>query len=429
MTEPGMHHRCRPAAGLLALLLFVVQPLSARALLADTGHAEAGRADPPRLVAARTTVPGESVSGVLEIAGKQVPLPRGPWLVLASGVQPAAAADQRYGVIRSVLLLARDGDAIRGLLEVNTNDIPVSGGWVAPCGNDPLPALRRLRYRSQFDASCAEVGATLPDAAGPPVWQAARAAMLQAGLHLPATLLTATALSADRQDFVEARIHLPPQPGVDGTAQEQALLDWAAGYAALLEHGITRRLDGLEQEWPGRAELLHEEPVLERRLLTLEAMRHDGAITPAEQGAQETAALAEKPMSAADPHPRTSLLNQITSPLINVATAYSVTRNLALSVAIGASEHVARQMLAYGNDERWTEIARAVMPDPSPMPELQHLGSPVADPGLLGLGQDALSFSPFFSSRGPVSAAGAPVVVAPLVAVPAAAASHGAVLR
>ena len=340
--------------------------------------------------AGQAAAAGENVTGVLEIAGKQVPLPRGAWRVLATGVLPAGEPEARYGAVRSVILLARDGPAVRALLEVNTNDIAVSGGWVAPCGNDPLPPLRRLRYRSQFDASCAETGGTLLDQAGPPAWQAARAAIAQAGLQLPEMMLTATALSADRQDFVEVRIHLPAASGVDGAAQQQALLDWAVRYAALLEHGLARRLDGLVVEWPGRAALLHEDPVLERRLLRIEAMRDAGTITPEEAEAQEAAAIAEKPMSAVDSHARGSLLNRISMPLINVATAYSVTRNLVLSVAIGASEHIARQMLAYGNDERWQAIARAVMPDPSPMPQLQHLGTPVVDAGLLGMAQELL---------------------------------------
>ena len=211
--------------------------------------------------AAGRAAAGDPATGVLDFAGKQVPLPRGAWELMATGEQPAGAAEAPYGVVRSAILLQRDGEQVRALLEVNANDIAVSGGWAAPCGNDPLPPQLRLRYRSQYDASCAGAGATRPDAAGPPVWQEARAGIERDGLHLPGTMLTATALCADRQDFLEVRIHVLDVPGTDDAARQKALLDWATLYAALLEEGLSRRVGGLVLDWPGRAALLQDPPV------------------------------------------------------------------------------------------------------------------------------------------------------------------------
>jgi hypothetical protein len=337
------------------------------------------------LLAAPPAAAGESVSGVLEIAGKQVPLPGGAWQVAATGVQPAGAAEAPYGVVRSAILLQRDGARVRALLEVNANDIALSGGWAAPCGNDPLPPQRRLRYRSQYDASCAETGVTRLDGAGPPAWQEARAGFARAGLHLPDTMLTAMALCADRQNFLEVRVHLLDVPGAGDAARQQALLDWATVYAALLQEGLSHRIGGLVLDWPGRAVLLQDSPVLDRRLLRIEAMRRNGALTPAEAAAQEQAVLKEVPMSAADPHPRGSLWAQISAPLVNLGTAYSVTRDVPLSVGIAASEYVAYNWLATANDERWAEIGGAVMPQPVPMPRLRHAGTPLDGVGRAGL--------------------------------------------
>ena len=71
--------------------------------------------------------------------------------------------------------MLRDGNRLRALAEINTNDIAVRGGWQTPCARDPLPAGVRLRYQSRYDSSCAEAGATLLDGSGPPVWQRPRA--------------------------------------------------------------------------------------------------------------------------------------------------------------------------------------------------------------------------------------------------------------
>ncbi len=335
--------------------------------------------------AAHAASPGATVTGVLEIAGKQVPLPPGAWEVAATGEQPATAEQAPFGVVRSAILLLRDGERVRALLEVNANDIAVSGGWASPCGNDPLPPQRRLLYRSQYDAACAETGAVRPDSAGPPAWQETRTAIARAGLQLPETMLTAIALCADRQDFLEVRLHLREVPGADEAARQQALLDWATTYAALLDEGLSRRIGRLVLDWPGRAALLQDSPVLDRRLLRIEAMRASGAITPAEAAAQELAVVQEVPMSAVDPHPRITLWTQISYQLINFGTAYSVTRDVPLSVGIAASEYLAYSWLATANDARWADIESAVMPQPLPMPALQHLGTPVDNTGRSGL--------------------------------------------
>ncbi len=337
---------------------------------------------------------GETVSGVLAIAGKLVPLPPGRWVVAATGAQPAEPAQVPFGVVRTAILLLRDGALVRALMEINANDISVHGGWAEPCGHDPIPPTERLRYRSQYDASCAEVGATALDAAGPPAWQAARAAIERDRLQLPPSMLTATALCADRQDFLEVRVHLRGEPWGSDAGQAPALLDWAASYAAMLQQGLSRHLDGLVVDWPGRAALLQESPVLERRLLRIEALRRAGAITVQEARVQEAAVVEEAPMSAADPNPRRSLYTRLSSPLINFGTAYSVTGNATLSLGIAASEHVARQLLVTANQTKWRAFAREMMPEPAPMPVLAHLGTPVPEPvppGLLGRVRAALA--------------------------------------
>lgn len=90
-------------------------------------------------------------------------------------------------------------------------------------------------------------------------------------------------------------------------------------------------------------------------------------------------------MSAVDPHPRITLWTQISYQLINFGTAYSVTRDVPLSVGIAASEYLAYSWLATANDDRWEDIESAVMPQPLPLPALQHLGTPVDNTGPSGL--------------------------------------------
>lgn len=358
------------------VLLGLTRLLGAAALLlvCASGHA----ATPGEKV-------GDTVTGMLEFAGKQVPLPLGPWEVIALDVQPAARGEAPYGVVRTAILLRREGTQVRALLEVSGNEIAVSSGWSGPCAGGDLPTLSTVRYRSHYDASCAAVGSTRPDSSGPAAWEKARAGLLRDGLHLPDTMLTATILSADLQDFLEVRLHVRELPGRDGAAQRQSLLDWAGLYGALLDEGLSHRLDGLAVDWPGRAQLLQQTPVLDRRLLRIEALQRAGAITVADARAQEAAAVQEVAMSAPDPRPRNSLYNRITSPLINLGTAYSVTRDAPISVAIAATEYLARQFLDNFDAARWPALARELMPEPWRMPVLPHLGTPVEESTPLSL--------------------------------------------
>ena len=223
---------------------------------------------------------------MLDIAGKQVPLPPGAWEVAATGVQPAGAAEAPFGVVRSAILLLRDGEQVRALLEVNANDIAVGGGWAAPCGNDPLPPQLRLRYRSRYDASCAGAGATRLDA--PARRSGRRRAPASSGPGC------ACRRHADRHGAVRRPAGFPGgahTPARRARGGRCAPAEGAAGlgtlYASLLEQGLSRRLDGLVLDWPGRAALLQDSPVLDRRLLRIEAMRRAGVITPPRRGCRK----------------------------------------------------------------------------------------------------------------------------------------------
>lgn len=166
-------------------------------------------------------------------------------------------------------------------------------------------------------------------------------------------------------------------PGVDAAQQQAVLLTWAEQIAWLLELGLSRKLEGTTLDWPNRSVLLHELPVLERRLLDIEGLRGAGTLNAGEATTQEQAALGESPMSAESLDPPRTLYNRFSSPLINLATAYGVTQNGPLALLIAASEQAAREVLGRINTARWHAIARNVLPEVSPLPPLPHLGTPV----------------------------------------------------
>src|ERR1700760_3661369 len=71
--------------------------------------------------------PGETVQGILPLADRQLPLPRGEWIVAGMGgrPQPQDAAGP-FGVVRSAVLIQRSGDRVTAIAEFNTNEIALS---------------------------------------------------------------------------------------------------------------------------------------------------------------------------------------------------------------------------------------------------------------------------------------------------------------
>jgi hypothetical protein len=320
--------------------------------------------------------PGETVQGILPLADRQLPLPRGEWIVAGMGVQtqPQDAAGP-FGVVRSAVLIQRSGDRVTAIAEFNTNEIALSDGWDAPHPCDAAAAAFRLdRYHSRLDAACVSV-ATSHITGGPPAWQQALGFIASRHWQCDETMLTAAFVVSDRQDFVDARLHFDPAgfPGQDEA--QRILFAWATRFAPEFEKGLANQLTGPPFDGPLRAALLSDTPTLDSRLLELEALQGDGAISAADALSQQQAAQNERPRSA-EPEPVSvdGWYYRLSTPLINLVTAYGVTQSAPLAVAIALTEHVAHTFVYAATQASWDRATGQATRHTSAWPVLIHIG-------------------------------------------------------
>jgi hypothetical protein len=326
--------------------------------------------------AARAMAPGETVQGSVQIADKQFPLPRGDWIVAGQDVQSQPVDKMGpFGVIRTAVLLQRRGDRVTAIAELNTNEISVSDGWAQPDTCDTMPSDQRLvRYRSRLDASCVYVTSS-HIVGGPPAWQQAFDYMAAHHLQSAETMLTAIFVVSDRQDFIDARVHFDPADFPETDAARGIVLDWAAKMAPEFEAGMANHLVATPLDGPQRAALLSDTPELDRRLLELETLQQSGGISIAEALSQQQAAEVGKPRSAdAESAESDGWYNRVSTPVINLVTAYSVTQSAPLAVAIAVTEHFAHSLVATANQAGWDAATDKATEHKVPWPVLVHIG-------------------------------------------------------
>ncbi|HEX6013897.1 MAG TPA: hypothetical protein VFY87_19300, partial [Geminicoccaceae bacterium] len=274
---------------------------------AMAGVALAGGARAPRAEAqpGETRAVGTAVSGVLLLAGKQVPLPEGPWVVAGVGHERwAGDVTGAYGAIVNLVLFRLERLAVDAVLELNANELPVADGWglAADCGRRDL-ALAVVRYRSGWDGSCFFVTHTLAVTPRPSgAWEQALGFAAEADLIMAPLWLTAGFRVANRRDVVDARFHFSPtMRGIPveivscwsdsawhgerlshdpaRSALGSAVARWATFYSGLLEGGLKNRLaDDSSLPMPGAPAMAAQGGVLENRLAALEEQRRAGVV-------------------------------------------------------------------------------------------------------------------------------------------------------
>jgi len=202
----------------LALLILSV-------LLAPLARAEAYEIAPP----------------VLSIAGKQVPLPTGQWIVAGShsGALSQGGVIGSYGAIRNLVLLrVVSAGQVDAIAEINVNAMAVSDGWglAADCQRHDL-LLIAVRSRSGWDAACFFIArSTRGDTDALPVaWRQAERMATRSGLTLPDGAIMAGFRVANRRDVVDVRFHFRRMA-------ERQLAEWSAMMIGCVEAGIKNHL-------------------------------------------------------------------------------------------------------------------------------------------------------------------------------------------
>jgi hypothetical protein len=258
--------------------------------------------------------PGDRAPPVLAIAGKQVPLPEGNWIV--AGRAPGAVTPGKdlgsYGTIWNVVLLRiSPRGALDAMAEINVNDMAVDDGWgvAADCQRSDL-VLTVVRSRAGWDAACFFVTHTIwnRDTALPAAWRQANAVAAQRGLILPATTVTAGFRVANRRDIIDVRFHFLADPAdVPATnwnasqwsrdqlqqdrwrlAFDRSVAEWSAMMIGHVEAGLKNRLP---PTWitpaPGAAEAsLDHASIMSLRQQRLAALRSSGLLSAAQADRQ-----------------------------------------------------------------------------------------------------------------------------------------------
>ena len=271
---------------------------------------------------------GDVAPPVLAIAGKQVPLPEGQWIVAgrAPGVVTPETGLGSYGTIWNLVLFRIDSASGTpdAMAEINVNAMAVDDGWgiAADCQRTDL-VLAAVRSRSGWDAACYFVTNTLWDwhSELPPAW---RQAMTIAGkrlLHLPNTTVTAGFRVANRHDVIDVRFHFVSGPIAQRDASwstspwhrdslrqdrrrltvDRDLAEWSAMMIGCIEAGLKHRLDESHTvPAPGADEaVLDRSSILHLRQRRLEYLRSTGLLSTA-QFDQQSALLHQA--DAADSH-------------------------------------------------------------------------------------------------------------------------------
>jgi len=323
---------------------------------------------------AQAATPGETVRASVMLGDRQMPLPAGEWMIAGTGTQGTThVAEAPFGVIRTIVLVQRKGDRITAVAEFNTNAIALTEGWNSSSACDAAPAeMRLVRYRSRLDGACTYV-AESHMTGGPPAWDQAQEFIAARHLQLPDTMLTTAFMVSDRQDFVDARLHFDPAGLPANGAAQRVLLTWAAQFTPEIEKGMANQLSGSPLDGPLRASLLSDSPDLDRRLLELERLQRAGSISTTDVRAQERIAQAEYPRSAeAMQEPGDSWYDRLSIPVINFITAYSVTQNPPLALAITVTEQVAHSVVHAANQAAWGGSADEALQQMQPA--VVHIG-------------------------------------------------------
>jgi len=278
---------------------------------------------------------------VMNLVGRQVPLPAGDWTLVGRSFEPVVSLDSdAYGAIESVVLFKIEDGTVSAFIIANRNLIPVEEGWgtaseclsMSPDGDDievpvvvtydAVAAHNFCGFASNYDTD------VKPGTAGS--WKAATDYAKQQGLPLPIHWVSAGLRLSDAHDVLEVRYSFaaalaggdePPAKG--SAAPEPAgwsltglLPAWLGGGADsgpvdptiaslgtwldrmhdMVALGFVNGLSGLAtMPMPWTPEIESVPTAKSLRLAQLDQLHQDGTLDTAQYDAQHQLILAEAP--------------------------------------------------------------------------------------------------------------------------------------
>ena len=260
---------------------------------------------------------GDTVSNVLSVSGRDMPLPEGDHTVIELGlaqiVQPGNGKKVNpddYGPVRRIVLARVEGGLVGGVVEIVTNSLAHSDGWGIATDCSLLNIYATLiRHKSGWDVSCLWIKPVIVDTSKETrAIKLVEAFAATAGVKAPLMWVEAGFRVADRQDLIDVRYRFPAttggravttaemqnwDPGTIADQPEplavvQAIAEWASsvypaveiGFRAALEKNVT-----FSTPFQPRVGQLSDR---ERRLARLTALRDDGTIGDTEYTRQKT---------------------------------------------------------------------------------------------------------------------------------------------
>jgi len=345
-----------------------------------------------------SAAPGDTVEGVLTLAGKQVPLPPGQWVVAAEATEGEGA-----DAMAAVVLARAAGNAVDGLVVARANLRPRTAifGSTAECDRADT-YLAYVAYDTTQDGLCSFLNLVLlsPKATGPAVWASARQWLVAKRMRLDAQWLTAGFRAKTRAHAVDVRYYFaPPLPGLQEPAAwadspwapDRAVADpvrnaviaklaaWAAWTRDAVADGVRGRIDAdMLPPWPWEeGDLVRR--LVERRLRALDELRALGAVD------EETYAAQRKVLSEVVVAPERSELSlqlrafwktvtyRVASILDSLGVSYIILGSPLQSLGFAAIGEVIRPPAVYLHEIAWARSGVG-RPPPAGARELEEIG-------------------------------------------------------
>lgn len=249
---------------------------------------------------------GATFRGMVELAGKQVPLPEGTWTLAGRGFSSVAELDaDAYGAIETIVLFQLNGQAIEAFVAASRNVVPVEEGWGT--ARECLAEDVELSLILNYDAAgahtfCGFVGevASVVTPASPSAWKAAARYAIERGLVPPPEWRMAGYRLSDRYDALDVRYHFAPahaaSVGADGMA------DWLNRMREPVRIGFYNGLDDLApMPMPWSDAMRLPSPVTVAKLERLAELRTAGVLNDQQYRAQEALIRGQGPRVVATP--------------------------------------------------------------------------------------------------------------------------------
>jgi uncharacterized membrane protein len=197
---------------------------------------------------------------VIQIEGKQVPLPPGEWRLAGRAIDSTAP----LRTVVSLVLVRLNGPRVDAAVLIQTNPLNASALWGKPSGCERTDLyFARIRYSSDHDGSCAyaayvttAIGSETVD----PAWQQARLQAAKSGLQIPPSWMEVAYRITDPRDAIQVRYLFDPAastPDALPAATIQALVSWTETNWHAVGSGFRNRLktdagEGLS-DWPEKS--------------------------------------------------------------------------------------------------------------------------------------------------------------------------------